>query len=38
MDNTNMKTKRKVARPIDILKMVELELDLYNLKTKKRTR
>ena len=33
-----MKTKTKVARPIDILKMVEDELNLFNLKTKKRTR
>ena len=38
MDNTNMKTKRKVARPIDIHKMVELELYEYNLKTKMSTR
>lgn len=36
MDNKNMKTK--IARPKDILRMVENELDLFNLKTKKRTR
>ena len=36
MDNKNMKTK--IARPKDILRMVEDELDLFNLKTKKRTR
>tara|TARA_B100000212_G_scaffold250863_1_gene192016 strand:- start:522 stop:935 length:414 start_codon:yes stop_codon:yes gene_type:complete len=38
MDNINMKTKTRVARPTDILKMVEDELNLFNLKTKKRTR